>query len=315
MTETAKYADVFLPAALSRRRTAPSPTPSAGCSGCARRSSRRRHAARLVDPPGARQAHGHPVALRLVRRTSSRRSQAAPSTPASPTSGSGPRACSGRARRRTTRARRILHEGQFTRGKGLLQGIQFQAPAELPDDEYPMLLTTGRMLYHYNISTRISQNLECPLPHELAEVNPEDAAHLGVVEGGGGAGDLVAAGRSPRASPSPTSAAGDRIHDVPLRGVTGQQLTDAEGDPVTMTAEFKVCAVKMEQEPAGAWSRAGRRRDKRAARRDAAHPETREAGARGAPASRTYEAPMAVSQSDGAACRGRGRSPPGRRGR
>ena len=45
-----------------------------------------------------------------------------------------------------------------------------------------MLLTTGRMLYHYNIMTRISQNLEWLRPHELAEVNPADAERLGVVE-------------------------------------------------------------------------------------------------------------------------------------
>ena len=56
----------------------------------------------------------------------------------------------------------FLHKGRFTRGKGLLQGIPFEAPAELTDDEYPMLLTTGRMLYHYNIMTRHSASLERP---------------------------------------------------------------------------------------------------------------------------------------------------------
>jgi formate dehydrogenase major subunit len=54
----------------------------------------------------------------------------------------------------------FLHANGFTRGKGLLQGIEYEAPAELCSDEYPILLTTGRMLYHYNIMTRHSANLE-----------------------------------------------------------------------------------------------------------------------------------------------------------
>ena len=44
-----------------------------------------------------------------------------------------------------------LHEGRFTRGKGLLHVIDFRPPAEVPDDEYPLVLSTGRTLYHYNI--------------------------------------------------------------------------------------------------------------------------------------------------------------------
>src|SRR5659263_447004 len=75
-----------------------------------------------------------------------------------------------------------LHEGTFPRGRGLLQGIEFEAPAELTSEEYPILLTTGRMLYHYNVSTRKSGTLESMAPHELAEINPADAAAIGVSE-------------------------------------------------------------------------------------------------------------------------------------
>jgi formate dehydrogenase major subunit/formate dehydrogenase alpha subunit len=78
---------------------------------------------------------------------------------------------------------KFLHANGFTRGKGLLQGIEYEAPAELCSEEYPILLTTGRMLYHYNIMTRYSANLEGLRPHELAQINPIDAAALALGEG------------------------------------------------------------------------------------------------------------------------------------
>jgi predicted molibdopterin-dependent oxidoreductase YjgC len=148
-----------------------------------------------------------------------------------------------------------LHEGQFTRGKGLLQGIPFQEPAELTDEEYPTLLTTGRMLYHYNIGTRLSQNLEWLRPYELAEVNPEDAERLGIVE------DELVRVTSRRGSITTRVTLTDKVPpgtvfmtfhfaESPVN-----ELTNAEGDPVTMTAEFKVCAVRIDKEPAGAEAR------------------------------------------------------------
>ena len=152
----------------------------------------------------------------------------------------------------------FLHQGQFTRGKGLLQGIPFQQPAELVDDEYPMLLTTGRMLYHYNIMTRLSQNLEWLRPYELAELNPADAARLGVVE------DELVRVTSRRGSITTRVTLTDKVPPGTMfmtfhfKESPVNELTNAEGDPVTMTAEFKVCAVRMEKEPAAAESRGSR---------------------------------------------------------
>ena len=76
----------------------------------------------------------------------------------------------------------FLHEGRSRAARGCCRASRSRQPAELTDDEYPMLLTTGRMLYHYNIMTRLSQNLEWLRPYELAEINPADAERLGVVE-------------------------------------------------------------------------------------------------------------------------------------
>ena len=44
----------------------------------------------------------------------------------------------------------ILHVGRFTRGKGLFNPCEHQDPAELPDNAYPITLTTGRVLQHYH---------------------------------------------------------------------------------------------------------------------------------------------------------------------
>ena len=78
---------------------------------------------------------------------------------------------------------KFLHQGKFTRGKGLFVGVEYEEPAELTNDDYPILLTTGRMLYHYNTMTRHSRGLDELWPEELAEINPEDARRIGVRSG------------------------------------------------------------------------------------------------------------------------------------
>ena len=75
---------------------------------------------------------------------------------------------------------RYLHKGTFPRGKGLLQGIEYKPAEELPDEEYPILLTTGRKLIHYNVMTRYSDSLLTLDPYERAEINPVDAEKIGV---------------------------------------------------------------------------------------------------------------------------------------
>jgi formate dehydrogenase alpha subunit len=145
---------------------------------------------------------------------------------------------------------KVLHVSRFTRGKGLLQGIPYQEAAELTCDEYPMLLTTGRMLYHYNIMTRLSNNLEWLRPYELAEVNPVDAARLGV-----GENDMVRV-TSRRGSITTRITLTERVPPGTMfmtfhyKESPVNELTNAAGDPVTLTAEFKVCAVRMDREPA-----------------------------------------------------------------
>ncbi len=142
---------------------------------------------------------------------------------------------------------KYLHEGRFTRGKGLLQGIPFEPAAELVNEEYPILLSTGRMLFHYNISTRISASLNMLRPHELAEVNPVDAERYGFEDG-----ETIRVS-SRRGSITTRIVITDKVMPGTIfmtfhyKESPVNELTNAAGDPVTMTAEFKVCAVKMEK--------------------------------------------------------------------
>ncbi len=79
----------------------------------------------------------------------------------------------------------ILHINKFTRGEGVFFPIEYQPPAELPDAEYPFVLTTGRVYEHYHTGTmtRKGDALNRLFPEALAEINVEDAKALNVETG------------------------------------------------------------------------------------------------------------------------------------
>jgi len=142
---------------------------------------------------------------------------------------------------------KFLHANTFTRGKGLFQGIDHIPPAELPDEEYPFLLSTGRILFHYNVTTPYSAGINSIWNEEYAEVNPDDASRLGVTTG-----DQVKI-TSRRGEVTTKVQVTDRVPP----GVIWMSfhyaesptnvLTSAAVDPVTKTGEYKVCAVNVEK--------------------------------------------------------------------
>jgi formate dehydrogenase alpha subunit len=142
----------------------------------------------------------------------------------------------------------ILHTQQFTRGKGMFAPIEHIPPAELPDDEYPMILSTGRVLYHWHGGelTRRAKGLMAVYSRPLVEVNPDDAAHLGLdgrkrVRITSRRGSLEAeAWVTERVPPGMVYA---NFH-FPEASVN--ELTLAALDPVAKIPEYKVCAVKVE---------------------------------------------------------------------
>ncbi len=141
---------------------------------------------------------------------------------------------------------KFLHQGKFTRGKGVFTVIEHQLPDELPDEEYPFLLTTGRKLQHYNISTRFSAALDEHAPEELAELNPKDARRLGIQDGEkikvvSRRGEVVTKVWVTKRVPP-----GVLFMTLHYRESPTNVLTNGAYDKVTKTYEYKVCGVRVE---------------------------------------------------------------------
>jgi formate dehydrogenase alpha subunit len=140
-----------------------------------------------------------------------------------------------------------LHEETFPRGRGRLMGVEYEAPAELVNDEYPLLLTTGRMLYQYNISTRQSPILDGLAPHERTEINPDDAGKLGIEDGAqmrvsSRRGSVMTRARITERVPPGILFMTFHYHET-----AANELTNSAFDPLSKTAEYKVCAVRVER--------------------------------------------------------------------
>jgi formate dehydrogenase alpha subunit len=79
----------------------------------------------------------------------------------------------------------ILHVGKFSRGLGKFSAVESIPPAEPPDADYPLTLTTGRRLPHYHSGSMTHRvaGLNTLLPEERMEINPLDASPLGLADG------------------------------------------------------------------------------------------------------------------------------------
>ena len=103
------------------------------------------------------------------------------------------------------------------------------------------------MLYHYNIMTRHSANLEALRPHELAQINPLDAGRLGLGEGDSARVTSRRGSITTRVTVTDTVPEGVVFMTFHYKESPVNELTNSAFDPVTKTAEFKVCAVRIEQ--------------------------------------------------------------------
>lgn len=142
---------------------------------------------------------------------------------------------------------RYLHEnGKFACGLGYFQPVEYQPPAEEPDAAYPFLLTTGRILYHYNVSThRYAKHLTAHRPEERVMIHPADAARLGLSEGDAVAvtsrrGNVRAAAWVTDAVPQSVVWMSFHFPASPTN-----EVTNGAYDKVTKTYEYKVCAVQL----------------------------------------------------------------------
>jgi formate dehydrogenase alpha subunit len=142
-----------------------------------------------------------------------------------------------------------LHKESFARGKGKFHAVDYRDPAELPDESYPYYLTTGRSFAHFHTGTmtRVSRHLDREQPGAYVEINPSDAARLGIQEGDP---VLVASRRGTIEAParfSPSLQPGTVFTPIHFGESAANLLTNPACDPVAKIPEFKVCAVRIEK--------------------------------------------------------------------
>jgi len=140
-----------------------------------------------------------------------------------------------------------LHKGQFTRGRGKFYPVSYRPSAELPDAEYPFILTTGRVLcqYHTGTMSRKVPDLNRLRGEELVEMNPADAKTLRILDGemvevSSRRGRLQARAKVTEKSPPGVVFMTFHFAETPTNVLTNPAL-----DPVAKIPELKVCAVKL----------------------------------------------------------------------
>jgi formate dehydrogenase major subunit/formate dehydrogenase alpha subunit len=143
----------------------------------------------------------------------------------------------------------ILHKTRFSRGKGQFAAVDHVPPAELPDAEYPLMLTTGRVLYHWHGGemTHRARGLEAMYPEALVEIHPKDAAKAHI-----GNGDLMRIS-SRRGEILAKAQVTDRVEPglvfstFHFADSAANFLTNPALDPQAKIPEYKVCAVRVDR--------------------------------------------------------------------
>ena len=142
-----------------------------------------------------------------------------------------------------------LFSDTFPRGKGILTPLSLTPGAEEPDDEYPFILSTGRVLYHWHGGTMTRRSkLDDIYPEATVEIHPDDAQALGIHSGewikvrsrrGQIEVKTLVTGRSPTG-----------IVFIPFHfaEAAANELTIDARDPTAKIPDYKVCAVALEPE-------------------------------------------------------------------
>jgi formate dehydrogenase major subunit len=140
-------------------------------------------------------------------------------------------------------------DGCFTCGLGRFIAVDWTPPAEVPDADYPFVLSTGRRLYHYHTRTQTgrAKGLNDLLGEETADISPEDAARLGIEHGEkvrvrSRRGEVVV-----KAKVTEQILPGMVWMSFHFREGCANWLTNPVFDPISGTAEYKACAVALEK--------------------------------------------------------------------
>jgi predicted molibdopterin-dependent oxidoreductase YjgC len=141
-----------------------------------------------------------------------------------------------------------LHEHDFPNGRGVFKVIRYRDPAEVTDEQFPVWLTTGRRLQHYHTRTMTGRaGMNYFVPAETLEIHPADVTAWGLRDGGwcrmiSHRGDVKVRVEANDRSPRGTVFCSFSFDDVAVNNLTGGGY-----DPVTDTAELKVCPVRLER--------------------------------------------------------------------
>ena len=141
----------------------------------------------------------------------------------------------------------VLHGEQFTRGKGLFHAIDYIPPAEQVDEEYPMYLTTGRIIYHYHTGTMTmkTKGLNERAPECFVEIARQDAEKYNLTDGS----KVNIASRRGKIDAviniSEKACLGTVFIPFHYAQAAANKLTNAALDPISQIPEYKVCAVKL----------------------------------------------------------------------
>jgi formate dehydrogenase (coenzyme F420) alpha subunit len=145
----------------------------------------------------------------------------------------------------------ILHREKFATsdGLGIFTPIEWKPPAEVPDAEYPFVLTTGRVIWqwHTGTMTRRSWSLEKEAPIGWIEINPEDARELGVKDKETVRASTRRGSIDIPARVTPDIMKGEMFIPFHYKEHPANVLTNNALDPIAKIPEYKACAVKVEK--------------------------------------------------------------------
>lgn len=143
----------------------------------------------------------------------------------------------------------ILHEGTFARGLAMFYPAEYKEPNEITDEEYPLIMVTGRMLYHYNTRamTKRTEGLNEKCNESYIEINKTNARNLDIVTG-----DKVKV-ISRRGEVITTAMVGEKVGENEVfmtfhfEDGNVNKVTNSATDEIARIPEYKVCAVKIEK--------------------------------------------------------------------
>jgi formate dehydrogenase alpha subunit len=140
----------------------------------------------------------------------------------------------------------FLFSERFPRGRGKFHPLEYTPSAEMPDEDYPLILTTGRVLEHWHGGTLTRHSwLDDLHPEALLDINPTDANRLGILQGQAvrvtsRRGSIVL-----RAKVTEKSTAGVVFIPFFFAEAAANELTIDVLDPLAKIPEYKVCAVRV----------------------------------------------------------------------